>query len=285
MEESRVAALVGQIPNADTPDIASTFTGPAPEVAEKLFAEVLEGGPNSIMELIDMIRDPAERGYQDFKPVYVLHGLAIHVGREGREAQREMFAKAVASKIGGEKPSKAVQGFLIRELQVAGGREVAGVLGKQLLDAELCDDAAMALIAIREGAQEELTKALPVAAGKCKLAVVQALGVLRDAGSVDALLEAAGDQDRGVRIAAAWALGNIGDPRGADAVLKASGAEDGWERTQAAKACLVLAERLGVAGKKAEAARIYTRLRDTKTDSSEAYIREAAERGLAAGAS
>ena len=58
--------------------------------------------------------------------------------------------------------------------------------------------------------------------------------------------------------------------------------EPGWERIQAGKHCLVLAEKLTASGKKVEAAKIYTHLRDTRTDPSEKYIREAAERGLAA---
>ena len=54
----------------------------------------------------------------------------------------------------------------------------------------------------------------------------------------------------------------------------------GWERIQAAKHCLVLAEKLAAAGKKAESAKVYTYLVDSRKDASEAYIREAAQNAL-----
>jgi hypothetical protein len=48
------------------------------------------------------------------------------------------------------------------------------------------------------------------------------------------------------------------------------------------KFCLVLAENLTAAGRKADAAKIYTQLRDTRKDPSEKYISELAARALAA---
>jgi len=85
-----------------------------------------------------------------------------------------------------------------------------------------------------------------------------------------------------VRIAAGAGLAKIGDAGAADALLKAAEVGPGWERVQATKNCLVLAENLTAAGKKAEAARIYSRLRDTRNEPSERYVREAAEAALAA---
>ena len=90
------------------------------------------------------------------------------------------------------------------------------------------------------------------------------------------------DPDREVRIAAGAGLAKLGDAAAADALLKAADAEPGWERVQAAKNCLVLAEKLTAAGKKDAAAKIYGRLRETRTDASEKYIRQAAEKALAA---
>jgi HEAT repeat protein len=164
---------------------------------------------------------------------------------------------------------------------VAGGKEVVGALGKLLADGELYEYAALALLAIQDGAAEQFRKALPGSAGKRRLTVVQALGVLRDASSAGALKKLAGDPDRDTRLAALWALAKVGDPSAADVLIKAADAE-GYERTQATKACLVLAERLLAAGRKAEAARVYTYLRDSRTGPAERYVRDAATRGLAA---
>jgi hypothetical protein len=46
------------------------------------------------------------------------------------------------------------------------------------------------------------------------------------------------------------------------------------------KASLVLAEKLIAGGKRDEARRIYSHLKETRKGPEEAYIREAAERGL-----
>ena len=112
--------------------------------------------------------------------------------------------------------------------------------------------------------------------------MVQALGVLRDAGSVAALMKSAGSEDRDVRVASVWALANIGDASAVEAVIKASEASEGWERIQTAKACLLLAERLLATGNKGAASRLYQHLRDTRKDPAERYIREIAEKALTA---
>jgi HEAT repeat protein len=87
------------------------------------------------------------------------------------------------------------------------------------------------------------------------------------------------DENLDVRLAAGWALAQIGDATSADLLLKAADAT-GYERTKATHSCLLLAENLLAAGKKAEATRIYTRLLNTRTDPSDSYVREAASRGL-----
>lgn len=299
-----IAALVDQMPETDTeiaakqkpdpdkpeppdrkrrPDNyggASKFTGPDPETANKIFAEILAGGKESILELIALLRDPSDADFKNYKAGYVLHGLALHVGGAEKERQRRLFAETLAAQLGSDKLSKAVKGFLIRELQVAGGQEAVGSLGRYLLDEELGEYAVQALLAIREGAAPQVRKALATAKGTHRSALVQALGVLRDSESVAVLKKALGDEGREVRLAAAWALANLGDASSADALLKSADAAEGWERVQQTKACLVLAEKLLAAGKKSEAVRIYRHLQDTRTDSSEQHVRDVALRAL-----
>ena len=275
-----VAALVARMPESDEPGKESKFTGPDPAEAAKVFDEILAGGPESVEELISLVHDVTDDGFKDYRPEYVLHCLAVRVGASGMEAQKKVLAEAMASRLADEKLTSGVRGILLRKLQLAAGPEVAAAIGKYLLDERLGDHAALALVAIRDGAADELLKALPAAKGRNRLAIVQALGAVRAAGAVAALKDAVHDGDVDVRIAAVWALASIGEADGADAIIKASETSSGWERIQAAKACLVLAENLAAAGKKSEASRVYKRLAEGRTDSSEAYIREAAERGL-----
>ncbi|MBM4036582.1 MAG: hypothetical protein FJ291_33005 [Planctomycetes bacterium] len=251
------------------------------ERVENAIAEIHKGGRESILGVIDLLEEPVATNAAA-KPHYALHALALLVCKLEDKEPRQVFAQTLASQLGGDNRPTAVQAYLCQELGTAGGKDVAPALGKLLNDVVLCDPAARALTAIREGAAEQFRAALPKASGRCKLAIVQALGVLADAQAVAALQQAADDADRDTRIAALWALANIGDAGSADLLIKASNAQPGWERIQNTKSCLVLAEKLVAAGKKPEAAKVYTHLRDTRTDASEKYVREAAERGLAA---
>jgi hypothetical protein len=215
------------------------------------------------------------------KPHYALHCLGNHLLQIKDEAARREFGQALASQIGGSRP-KAVQAYLCQELQSFGRGEATAALGQVLCDEELGVPAAMALVAIREGAAPPLRAALPQAKGVCKLNIVQALGQLGDQESIPALRALVSDEDREVRLAAAWGLARMGDAGSVESLIRAADAEPGWERIQATKHCLVLAEKLAAAGQNAPAAKIYAHLRDTRSDPQEKYVRDAAEKGLAA---
>ncbi len=275
-QDEKLAEILAPIPPLDKD---GTLTGPAWEDAIKVFDAVLEGGKDRVAALAGMVQEPDDG--RDYKARYALHGLAQYLGRPGKEAPRAVYCEALAGQLGGE-IAKGAKGFLARQLQVIGGRECAAALGKLLGDAELHEYAAQALLAIRAGAAEEFRRALPGLKGAARLTAVQALGVLRDAESVEALRQAAGEEDADLRVVAAWALANIGDAASVDAVLRAGDAEPGWARIKATSACLLLGERLAAAGKKPEAARVYRHLKETRKDDSEGYVRALAEEALAA---
>ena len=266
-------SLVDRMPD---PDDRGALTEIDKQRTEKAVAEIHQGGRENVLGLIDMLVEPGQG--DDVKPHYALHCLAVYVtGLEDDKARAEL-SQTLASEIGGDRP-KGVQKYLVQELQVAGGPEAVAALGKALTDEALCEPAAQALVAIGDGAAEPLRAALAKAQGKCRLTILQSLGALRDAASVSAFKEALADGDLDVRLAAAWALANVADPGSVDLLLEAAEAE-GWERIQATDACLTLAENLVAAGKKAEAAKIYTHLQNTRTDPSERHVREAAEKAL-----
>ncbi|MBM3838764.1 MAG: hypothetical protein FJ398_12525 [Verrucomicrobia bacterium] len=261
---------------------ASKFTGPDPETANRIFSEIVAGGRENILELIALVRDPGAADFKNYKAAYVLHGLALHVGGVGKERERRLFTETLAAQLGSDKHSKAVKALLIRELQVAGGKEVVQGLGRHVLDEDLGEYAIQALLAIREGAAAQFRNSLATAPAKHRAALIQALGVIRDHESAAALKKALGEEDREVRLAAAWALANLGDATSGGALLKSADAAEGYERIQMTKTCLLLAERLLAAGRKPEATRIYRHLRDTRSEPSEQYVRELAERALEA---
>jgi hypothetical protein len=273
-QSSDFAELVNRLPDPDERGLLSNIDK---ETVDSVVSEINEGGRKSLLALIDMLVEPG-RG-DDVKPHYALHCLAVRMCKPDEEKSRRVFTKTLAMQLGGDRP-KAVQKYLIRQLQVAGDKEVVPALGKMLQDEELYEPAAQAIVAIGDGAAGQLRNALPKAKGKMKLTIIQNLGVLRDAESVDALKKAIGDEDREIRLAAGWALANIGDAGSVDLLLKAADAEGTYERVKATKACLLLAERLLEAGKKEPAEKIYTHLRDTRSGPDEAYIRAATEKGM-----
>jgi HEAT repeat protein len=274
-QSSDFAELINRLPDPDERGLLSIINK---ETVDSVISQINEGGRESLLALIDMLVEPGQG--DDVKPHYALHCLAVKMCKPDEEKSRQVFTRTLAAQLGGDRP-KAVQKYLIQQLQVAGDKESVPALGKMLQDEELYEPAAQALVAIGDGAAGQFRDALPKIEGKMRLTIIQNLGVLRDTKSIDALKKALGDEDRELRLAAGWGLANMGDDGSVDLLLKAAEAEATYERIKAANACLLLAERLSEAGRKELAEKVYTHLRDSRNGSDEAYIRAAAEKGLA----
>jgi HEAT repeat protein len=177
--------------------------------------------------------------------------------------------------------SKEIQGFVARQLQLIGDEKQAAALGKLLLDAELAETAAQALLSIKTGAADQFRAALPKAAGKQRALIAHGLGTLKDKAAADSLRKLLDDEDRATRLTAAWALANLPDADAADRLLKLADAAKGYERANATDSCFLLAENLLASGDKAGARRIYTRLHESRNDKAERYVKDAAAKGLA----
>lgn len=264
-----VATLVVPDRNARAADVDRAAT-------EKALAAILAGGKENLVALVELLKAPGSG--DDSKARYALHALATRVCATKDERRRQAFAEALASTLGGARP-KPVQAFVVRQLQLAGGKEAVAPLGKLLADEELAETAGQALLAIKEGAAEQFRAALSKARGKARLVAVHGLGALRDAGSAAELRKLAADKDAELRQTVWWALANTGEAGAVDVLIGATKAE-GRERVKAASACLLLAERLAEAGKKKEATKLYEHLRDRFTAEHEAHFREAAKRAL-----
>jgi HEAT repeat protein len=275
-ETDKLKAILDALPG---PNAQGTFADLDKDKVEWAIPEIAKGGAAFVVGLVERLVEPGKG--DDVKAHYALHALAVHLSGLEDDKPRAEFARTVAAQLAGDRPP-GVKQYLIQQLQVAGGAEAVAAIAPFLADESLCETAALVLVAIGQGAAEALRAALPKVPPACRLVIVQNLGAVRDAASVDALRQALADADAQVRLAAAWGLARLADPGAVEPLLKAADAE-GWERFRATEACLTLAEGLLAAGKKAEATKVLTHLRDTRTDPAERHVREAAERALAAG--
>jgi HEAT repeat protein len=276
-----VKALVAQMPEVDKPGAASKFTGPTWGDADKIFTEIFAGGRASLLELLVLVHDPSDTDFENYKAEYVLHGMVLFAGRAGKEKERLLLAETLAGRLDDPKFTKGTRGLFIRELQWVGGKEVVDALARQIKDQELGQYAIAALVAIGQPGIAALRKGLSVP-GRNRLAAIQALGRLEDAGAAADLRRVLAAPDKDARIAAAWALANMGDATSINAMLKAADAGDDWEKPQNTKACFLLAEKLTAAGKRADAKKIYQHLKDTRNGEKEKYVRDAADKALVA---
>jgi len=272
-----VAALVESMPNADK-DSDGKYTGPTPEAALEAIQQVLKGGKANIIALIDMLKEPGQG--QDYKAHYLLHATATHVATPGTVEERQVVCDALVAALGGSRPP-IIRAHILEELKWIGGTESIQAVSKFLLDDQLYDFAVQALVARKAAAP--IRAALPKAKGRNRVALIQALGTIRDDEAVPALIPEVKSADADVRLAAVEALGNIGDPRAVDPLLEVARLEKAtYEEMKTAEAVLRLGQRLIDAGKKDDAKRVYATLSKRCTGKAGRHIRVGCLQGLAA---
>jgi hypothetical protein len=272
--KQRLETLVAQMPDPDGKGMLTENIDH--EKMNRAVAAICEGGPENVRALVAMLGSPGSE--QDVKPHYALHCVMNDTLVSGDDNARRQYCEVLADELAADHTTY-VRSYLCQLLQWAGGREAVAALGRVLSDEALCQPAALALVAIKDGAAEQLRAALPTAASK--LVVVHSLAALADVDAKEIFREALGDQDREVRLAGGAGLAAVGDAETVPVLLDAADGEPGWERIQATKHCLVLAERLGAEGNRDAARRIYRHLQRTRSTPQEAYVRQAAEHALA----
>ncbi len=171
--------------------------------------------------------------------------------------------------------------FICRQLSIGGGAASVPALAALLLDKDLSDMARYALERIEDpAAVAAMRAALPRAAGKQKIGIINSLGDRKDAESLAALAAALGDADPAIAAAAAAAVGKIDGSEAAKALTGALAGAKPEVRPTVVDALLLCADRLAAAAKKDEAAAIYQAMyKPTEAK----HIRMAALRGLVAG--
>ena len=151
--------------------------------------------------------------------------------------------------------------FVLRQLYVTATKSEIPAVAKFLTDEKLSHMARYVLEAMAmPEADAAMRAALAQTTGKLRIGMINSLGNRRDAASAGAIIALLNDAEAGP--AAAAALGKIATPEAIAALKAQLNAPNAILKDAAADAYLLSADALLAAGKKADAAAIYTQMRD-----------------------
>ncbi len=163
-----------------------------------------------------------------------------------------------------ESGAPADKAIACKQLAIYGGQDAVPELAKLLADEQLASWARIALEVIPGAeADDALRNATDKLEGQLLVGAIHSVGVRRDAGAVERLVNRLAEKDADVASAAALALGRIGNDAAAQALRKALPSSTGEIRDTVAEGCILCAERLMEAGKRREAAEIYDEVRES----------------------
>jgi HEAT repeat protein len=174
--------------------------------ARWLGSALLSLGPAAIQELCKDL--DAAGSDRKARAEFALQNVALSVSKPGAERERLRYVSALDGALE-RHPSDRAASFILAQLQLTGRGESVAPASRFLNDPHLCEPAAQAMVAIREGADGAFLLALPDAGKECRITIIQSLGVLRSSRAVDALRHEAASEDSGIRRAALEALANI----------------------------------------------------------------------------
>jgi HEAT repeat protein len=233
--------------NAQVAELVEGLIWAQPADGQTAVARLLELGEPAGRELCAKLRDPAS-GEDDSKVRFALEGMVVTVMREPQDPRRAMLANVFAEAMTAAALPE-IKSYLIRNLARVGLDEAVPVLAPLLADAVFCEPATQALLHIGSpAAGAALAAALPPATGGERLTLIRALGQLRQAEAVQAVLPLAGDENVQTRLAAWYALANCGIAAVDPALQAGTRSEDAFVASRAQRGRLLLARRLAEAG-------------------------------------
>ena len=247
------------------------------DAMEKAIDHMIANPADAAKGLVDLLKDPQEEPGSDIQARHAIHAVAIRIPAIDQK-KRAAYAEALASTLADDRPD-AVKAFVIRQIQVCGGQEVVGHLGKFLTVEGIADDAAQALLAIGgDNAAKQFRSGLSKAKEDTGLRQINLHGLaeLSDKASKDAFLKALKDEDVDCRLLGLWGLVQLADTSTLDAYLAAEQKEEGFARNKAAHFTLQFAEK--VCG--SDAKKIYSHIAKTRTGKTEKHLVELAEAHL-----
>jgi HEAT repeat protein len=236
----------------------STLTWADPDHGRAVAEALLKEGAPAIQAVAAMLTPPADTGDADAR--FALEALALHVERNGAEADRRLVSDALAGALGTAADTD-VKAFLIRRLQLVGKDEAVPALQPYLADKALCDPATEALVRIGTPAAAAALRAqLAKATDANRLALVKALGDLADTDAVALVRPYASDANRDLKLAAWTTLARTGDAELADTLFTALQGTSPYEADRARRTLVLLAHTLHNNGQTEQAVQICRKL-------------------------
>ena len=152
-----------------------------------------------------------------------------------------------------------------RRLGVIGSKAAVEALAALLPNEHLCDSARYALETIPDPSVDEtLRAAMGKLQGRLLIGVINSIGIRKDAKAVPELVKRLGDADAGMTSACTAALAKIGSSEAVKALETALASGGETLKPAAGDACITVADTLLVAGKNAEAAAMFDKVRAAK---------------------
>lgn len=206
----------GRSEGAENHTLIDKLPSDNPAVVDSVMARLAAGAPQSIDELISMMRSAEADQPADTKPARALRQLVDHVCVPGREPARLSVSRALADALD-QTGDPAIQRFLVALLHDCGKDEAVDALARALNTPDLLTPASAALahIGIERGGSALLTAAGRVDLADHRVPLIVALGGMRYAPAYDLVAELATAEDTApdLRLAALGSLSQIAPGR------------------------------------------------------------------------
>ena len=172
-----------------------------------IFNAILDYGREGVVHICQQLGSHDDQDLVQAK--WALHGLAVHVTGRGREQKRELYISGLKKALDLSLPVNQ-KAFIINQMQISGGSESVSALGSYIDDPDLYEPAIQALTTIgSKSAGEALLKALPTVNWKQKVAIIQALGMMRFEPAGEEISTLLNDSNDTVKKLSGFALSNM----------------------------------------------------------------------------
>lgn len=189
--------------------------------------------------------------------------LAIVVPLSAGDILTETNESALIQVLQSDSPTED-KALVCKRLAIYGTERSVPALASLLPNPELSSWSRIALEAIPDiAAVEALNEATKQVRGRQLVGVVNSIAVRASKSSINDLLRLMASDDEQVVAAAAIALGKIGEPLGINGLQIAIQDSRPAVRDAAGEGCIYAAEKLAAAGKQADAAKLYQRVRES----------------------